>query len=139
MEVIQYDKPTDRVRAFIRAYAQELYGIPEQHAEALAPCVEIAFDPTARASDRIAAARELAKYSEVPTRSLEYESGKNGPDLEVLVQGAIEIGPNGKPITDTKRLAPATPPSAPVELLDAGRDESSISVAPEGGEGLDSP
>jgi hypothetical protein len=124
MEIVQYDKPVDRVRAFIRDYARELYGI--ENASALMPLVEVAFDPAARHPERIRAASELLKYSEVPTRSIEYDGGKTGPDLEVTVIGAIEIeAPEYGPTADTKQLVPPPTSDSPVELLDEGREEGS--------------
>lgn len=125
MELVQYDKPVDRVRAYIRDYAKQLYGI--ENAQALSPLVEIAFDPSGnrRDSDRIRAATELARYSEVPTRSIEYAGGNSGPDIEVVVLGASEIK---EPVIEgqyTERLEAETAPAAPVELPDEGREEGS--------------
>lgn len=118
MEVVQYDKPVDRVRAFIRDYAMQLYAIKD--ASALMPLVEIAFDPNASNNERISAARELLKYSEVPTRSIEYDSGKNGPDLEVEILGVCEIV---EPDTHPQQLEASAPSDSAVELHDEGRKE----------------
>lgn len=134
MEIVIHDKPVDRVRAFIRDYARELYGI--DNASALAPLVEIAFDVAARHPERIRAASELLKYSEVPTRSIEYESGKNGPDLEVTVIGAIGIeAPVYGTANHSQQVVPEGAPSALVELSHDGGEEGGERVAPSGGEG----
>lgn len=129
-DIVIYDKPVDRCRAFVTEYANTLFGIKDSHVSALAPLVEIAYDQNSRASDRITAAREILKYTEVPTRSIEYDSGKNGPDLEITVLGACEIKApeyieqDFNEITNTKQVAPTTTPDASVELHDERGQES---------------
>jgi hypothetical protein len=128
-DIVIYDKPVDRCRAFMVEYATHLYGIDVAHASALAPLVEIAFNAGERSSDRISAARELAKYTEVPTRSIEYDGGKSGPDLEITVLGACEIRApdyveqDFNEIADTKQVATAPSSGSSLELHDAGREE----------------
>lgn len=120
MEVVQYDKPTDRVRAFIRDYAKQLYGIED--ASALMPLVEIAFDGNAGNNERISAARELLKYSEVPTRSIEYDNGQGDNELGVEILGVCEIvEPENK---DPQQLASSSSSDSSVELHDEGREAS---------------
>jgi hypothetical protein len=125
MEIIQYDKPVDRVRAFIRDYAQELYGIT--NASALMPLVEVAFDVNATNPERISASRELLKYSEVPTRAIEYTGDKTGPDLEVTILGTCEIKEPTLGIANpnTQSMVATATSDSPVELPDAGREEGS--------------
>lgn len=118
MEVIQYDKPTDRVRAFIRDYAKQLYGI--ENASALMPLIEIAFDQSAANNERIPAARELLKYSEVPTRSVEYDNGKGDNDLGVEILGVCEIK---EPDQDSQQMVSPSAPGQLVELHDDGREK----------------
>lgn len=132
MQSVIYDKPSDRVRAFIRDYAFQLYGI--QDAEALGPLVEIAFDRSKADNVRVQAATQLAKYAEVPTRSIEYDNGRGGDDeLVVEVIGEVAIGQdtNSEPVVSTPT------PASLVELPNAGREEGGERVAPEGGQGLD--
>lgn len=124
MEIVQYDKPVDRVRAFIRDYAQQLYGI--DNACALAPLVEVAFAPSGANmnvtnQERISAARELLKYSEVPTRSVEYQGGNSGPDLSVEILGACHIVQN----EDSQSVEPTHTPDSYLELSHDGREEGS--------------
>jgi hypothetical protein len=103
-----------------------LYGIKPEAAVALAPLVEIAFDSAERSPDRIRAASELAKYSEVPTRSIEYAGGNNGPDLEVVVLGAIGIEEPAIVEGDyTEQVAAAPASGTPLELPYDGREEGS--------------
>ena len=125
MELVQYDKPVDRARAFMVEYAKQLFGI--NNASALAPLVEIAFDQAKPDNSRIQAARELLKYTEVPTRSIEYDGGKTGPDLEVTVLGtcAIEAPAIYDATLNSERLASATTSGSLVELSDGGREEGS--------------
>lgn len=125
LEAIIHDKPVDRVRAFIKDYAKHLYGI--ENASALMPLVEIAFNDQARDEHRIPAARELLKYSEVPTRSVEYQGGSVGPDLEVTILGTCEIKEPtlGLKNTDTQSVAPTPTSSGALELHDERREEGS--------------
>lgn len=126
-ELVMYDKPVDRVRHFILSYAKQLYGI--ENASALMPLVEIAFAPTGvNNSERIAAARELLKYSEVPTRSVEYQGGGIGPDLEVTIIGTCAIREpviHGYKDPDTEQVVSTKSSGALVELPHAGREEGS--------------
>ena len=101
-----------------------MFGI--DNATALAPLVEIAFDPVYRAEHRISACRELLKYSEVPTRSIEYGGTKEEQTVNVTILGTCEIKrPALERRDDPERLAPTATSGSIVELHDERREEGS--------------
>lgn len=119
MEIVIEDSPVERARRLVEDYAHILYGVPKEQANALFPLVRIAFNTNSRDSDVIAASREIAKLTEIPTRAIEYNNGKSEQDIGVTILGVCEIK---EPVLvehyDSQQLVPASSSGEAVELLD---------------------